>query len=88
MQKALRPLLRPDGAGSHSMLGNLVDGAHAGPTLLVSLPRGHVSAVADALGRIPRLGDMRGRLAMVQYRCHWRGCRPRRLAAQTYRTCR
>jgi len=65
MQKALRPLLRPDGAGSHSMLGNLVDGAHAGPTLLVPLPRGHVSAVADALGRIPRLGDMRGRLAMV-----------------------
>jgi len=47
------------------MLGNLVDGAHAGPTLLVPLPRGHVSAVADALGRIPRLGDIRGRIAIV-----------------------
>lgn len=65
MTKALYPLLRPDGAGSHLSLGYLVQGAHAGPTLLVPLPRGHVSAVAEALRRIPRLGDIRGRVAMV-----------------------
>ncbi|MCC5955886.1 MAG: hypothetical protein JJU07_07280 [Natronohydrobacter sp.] len=38
---------------------------NAGPTLLVPLPRGHASAVAEALGRIPRLGDIRGNIAMV-----------------------
>ena len=65
MQKALRPLLRPDGAGSHTKLGYLIDGAHAGPTLLVPLPRGHASKVADAFRRVPRLGDIRGRIVLV-----------------------
>ncbi len=65
MQKALRPLLRPDGAGSHAKLGYLIDGAHAGPTLLVPLPRAHASKVADAFRRVPRLGEVRGRIVMV-----------------------
>lgn len=65
MQKALRPLLRPDGAGSHTKLGYLIEGAHSGPTLLVPLPRGQASKIADAFRHIPRLGNIRGRLVVV-----------------------
>ncbi len=65
MQKALRPLLRPDGAGSHTKLGYLIDGAHTGPTLLVPMPRGQASEIADAFRQVSRLGGIRGRLAIV-----------------------
>lgn len=65
MQKALRPLLRPDTAGSHEKLGYLIDGAYSGPTLLIPLPRGHATKVAEAMQRIPRLGNFRGRVAIV-----------------------
>lgn len=65
MQKVLRPLLRPDGAGSHTKLGYLIDGAHAGPTLLIPMPRGQASEIADAFRQVPRLGGIRGRLAIV-----------------------
>ena len=65
MEKALRPLLRPDGAGSHAKLGYVIDGAHAGPTLLIPMPRGQATQIADAFRQIPRLGDMRGRIIMV-----------------------
>lgn len=65
MKKALRPLLRPDGAGSHAKLGYMIEGAHAGPTLLIPMPRGQATQIADAFRQIPRLGDMRGRIVMV-----------------------
>lgn len=65
MNKALRPLLRPDGAGSHAKLGYMIDGSHAGPTLLIPMPRAQATQVADAFRQIPRLGDMRGRMIMV-----------------------
>ncbi len=65
MQKALRPLLRPDGADSYSKLGYMIDGAHSGPTLLIPVPRSQVSQVADAFRQIPRLGDIRGRVIML-----------------------
>ncbi len=65
MHKALRPLLRPDGAGCHTKLGYLADGAYSGPTLLVPLPRGQATRIADAFRQIPRLGDIRGRIVLV-----------------------
>ncbi len=65
MKKALRPLLRPDGAGSHAKLGYMIDGSHVGPTLLIPMPRGQATQIADAFRQIPRLGDMRGRIVMV-----------------------
>ncbi len=65
MNKALRPLLRPDGAGSHAKLGYVIDGSHVGPTLLIPMPRGQATQIADALRQIPRLGDIRGRIVMV-----------------------
>ena len=65
MKKTLCPLLRPDGAGSHAKLGYVIEGAHAGPTLLIPMPRGQATQIADAFGQIPRLGDLRGRIVMV-----------------------
>lgn len=65
MKKALRPLLRPDGAGSHAKLGYMIDGSHVGPTLLIPMPRCQARQIADAFRQIPRLGDMRGRIVMV-----------------------
>lgn len=65
MKKNLCPLLRPDGAGSHAKLGYMIDGSHAGPTLLIPMPRGQATQIADAFRQIPRLGDLRGRVVMV-----------------------
>lgn len=65
MKKAIRPLLRPDGAGSHALLGYILEGPEAGPTLVVHLPRGHASALGDALGRICRPETIRGNIVVV-----------------------
>lgn len=65
MHKVFCPLLRPDGAASHTMLGILISGIHAGPTLLVPLPRAHVDAVAGAMEKLPRIGDIFGQIALV-----------------------
>lgn len=69
MNKALHPLLRPDGASSHAKLGYVIDGSHAGPTLLIPMPRGQAAQIADAFRQIPRLGDCSGR---TKYRRHQR----------------
>ena len=65
MHNCMRALLRPDGAGSHTMLGYLIRGEGTGPTLMLPLPRTDVADVADALGQLPGLANIRGCLALV-----------------------
>lgn len=65
MNKAFRPLLRPDGAASHTMLGILISGINAGPTMLVPLPRAHVDAIAIEMEQLPRIGDIYGQIALI-----------------------
>ena len=65
MTAPARPLILPDAASGCVHIGHRITGTEAGPTLLVTCFAAPGTALMQDLAAIPRIGGLRGSLAIV-----------------------